>query len=249
MRSWNLSSSRTCGAHARQARRPRGIDGRGRDHARHQQRDAAPVGQPLFGVACAHRAVQCSGQLEFLSISTARRAARVAMPREIVGKRTEVFAAPCAHICRYYRPRCCPRRSSCKDAGAVVRVACRHASISIGSAGRMTNGRPANLFQASSKAGETDVNRGMRASSAALNAPARPSPAASSLPNLFNRTSSHRQQYPAAPPGGAQRTGPVEVAHRRAGAQILEYRKPFRGRDVSQKAGMKPGPQGHDFPR
>ena len=40
------------------------LDGRGRDHARHQQRDAAPVGQPLFGVACAHRAVQCGGQLE-----------------------------------------------------------------------------------------------------------------------------------------------------------------------------------------
>ena len=35
-----------CGAHARQARRPGGIDGRGRDHARHQQGDAAPVGLP-----------------------------------------------------------------------------------------------------------------------------------------------------------------------------------------------------------
>jgi hypothetical protein len=39
-------------------------------------------------------------------------------------------------------------------------------------------------------------------------------------------------------PGRAQRTGPVEVAHRRAGSQILEYRKPFRRRDVSQKAGV-----------
>ena len=42
----------------------RELDGRGRDYARHQQRDAAPVGQPLFDVAGAHRAVQCGRQLD-----------------------------------------------------------------------------------------------------------------------------------------------------------------------------------------
>src|SRR5262245_44564804 len=59
------------------------------------------------------------------------------------------------------------------------------------SAGKIAIAWRQNSLHGASNAGETDVKRGTRASSAALNAQKRPLPSASSLPNLLNSTRSH----------------------------------------------------------
>jgi len=106
------------------------------------------------------------------------------------------FGVPELYIDRAIMMKCdmCYDRTSVGKKPMCATV-CPSQALFFGTAEQMSQlrplSRPVNRFHASSKAGETDVTRGMRASRAVLNAPARPSPAASSLPNLLNRTSSH----------------------------------------------------------
>ena len=117
----------------------------------------------------------------------------------------------------------------------------------------MTNGRPVNCFHASSKAGETDVARGMRACeqpALAMRPRGLPLPL-SSLPNLFSTRDAFApgRNTPPHRPGRAQRAGPVEVARRRSrGPDRWRSRKSVpRSRRFAESRRCKPGPQVHEL--